>query len=265
MSNIPNKPMGTSPNKPSSTTSPRPTNGTIRPTSNIPNASLKPKVAPVSVKSDVINKQPVKKNDDKKDKKKRLLLLLLLLLIVFIAGTSVLLYFVLKPSSDIKLELSITTKINGEIIGPGTSMPTTKFIPGDEIPLELNFKIYDPSLLENSGAKVFARYKISAYVDDTYVSGLFDPQPVQGESLDVIKGDDNYFYYIYTFGSSDSDIVAFRALDFVAEYDNNILNGKSVNIRIDLEILEANYYAIQDMWNTSPNAWREIIRPQANS
>lgn len=227
--------------------------------------SLKPKVETINIQKDLVSKQPNKKNDDKKDKKKRLLLLLLLLLLIIIAGISVLVYFLVKPNNDINLQLTITTKVNGEIIGPGTEMPNQKFIPGDEIPLELNFKIYDPSVLENSNAKVFARYKISAYVDGTYVSGLFDPKPVQGEELDVIKGDDNYFYYKYVFSSSDRDIVAFRALDFVAEYENNILNGKSVSLKIELEILEANYYAIQDMWKTAPNSWRNEIKSQAGA
>ena len=261
MSNIPNKPVGDEQKKPSNKI-PNKINVAPRPTPN--DAAPRPKVAPVSVSSEALNKQTVKGKEEKKDKKKRLLLLLLLLLLFFIVGMSVLLYFVLKPSDDIKLQLSITTKINGEIIKEDTPMPDTKYIPGDEIPLELNFKIYDPSIIAND-AKVFARYKISAYVDDTYVSGLFDPQPVKGSSLDVIKGDDNYFYYQYTFSSSDEDIIAFRALDFVAEYENNILNGRTVSIKIELEILEANYYAIQDMWSTAPNSWRDIIKTQTNS
>lgn len=225
--------------------------------------TAKPKVAPVNVNN--IQKDNLKKtntqSDSNKKKRRRLLLLLLLLLLLVVGGVSTLIYFVTRPDGEINLTLTITTKINGEIIGPGTTMPDKRYIPGDEIPIELNFKIYDPSLLENSSAKVFARYKISAYVDETYVSGLFDPMPVQGNDLDVIKGDDNYFYYKNVFSSEDRDIVAFRALDFVAEYENNILNGKSVNIKIELEILEANFYAIADVWSTAPNDWRQLIKP----
>lgn len=230
----------------------------IKPTNTINPTPSKPKVAPVSVQKNLVNKQTTKNSDDKKNNKKKLLILLLLLILLAVAGVSVLVYFLVKPDDNINLQLTITTKINGEITGPGTAMPTQKFIPGDEIPIELNFKIYDPSVLSNSNAKVYARYKISAYVDETYVSGLFDPQPVQGDTLDVIKGDDNYFYYKYVFTSENKDIVAFRALDFVAEYENNILNGKTVSIQIELEILEANVYAIRDVWNTAPNEWREL-------
>lgn len=248
MANIPKKPV----NQPSAKPANQP--------------SAKPQVAPVNVSN--IQKDVLKKTntqtDDNKKKKRRLLLLLILLLIVFVAGMSVLIYFVTKPSDDINLTLTITTKINGEIIGPGTTMPDKKFVPGDEIPLELNFKIYDPSVLENSNAKVYARYKISAFVDDTYVSGLFDPLPIQGNTLDVIKGDDNYFYYKKVFASENRDIVAFRALNFVPEYENNILNGKSVNIKIELEILEANFYAIRDVWSLAPNEWRELVKPYSN-
>lgn len=227
--------------------------------------NIKPKVTPVKTQTDLINKHPIKKNEKNKDKKKRVLLLLLILAFIVIAGASLLVYFLIKPSEEINLQLSISTKVNGEIVGPGTEISNKKFVPGDEIPLELNFKISNTSIFGNSNAKVFARYKISAYVDDTYVAGLFDPQPVQGNTLNVSKGADNYFYYNEVFQASNNEIVAFRALDFVAEYNNNILNGKTIEISIELEILEANYYAIKDVWNTAPNEWRNLIKSQANS
>lgn len=220
----------------------------------------RPVVKPIDVDTKNNQNLPKQQNKDEKDKKKKrrwLLLLLLLLLLFLIIGGVVAL--VLSTNNQ---ELNITISIDSEIdTGEQPEPITTKYVPGDILPVYLKFKISTDNLI-NSNPKLYVRYKISAFVDDIYVSGLFDPVPIHGNEQEAIKGADNYFYYKKAVPVSDTYILAFENLNFTPEYANNILNGKTVKISITLEVIEANMTAVNNTveWQSAPNEWRNIVR-----
>jgi len=244
--------------KPSMSNNIRPTTSTIKPTENLmPSKADKPKVEPIKV--DANSPQVVKtaQDENKKSKKKKWLLLLLLLLLLFFVVATVVIIVATSPKKSIKIELVI----DSDITLTETPELTKEYLPGDQIPAYLYVSLTDEDL--SSGAptdqRVYLRYKISAYVDGNYYPGLFDPLPVQGTEVNYIKGADNYFYHKNTIGIADGEIIIYNYLDFVEEYDNNALNGKTVQLYVEVEILEASQMAIIQEWNTSPNAWREIV------
>ena len=199
--------------------------------------------------------------ENKKKRKKWLLLLLLLLLIGAVAGVSI--YFMTRiPKTDIHFSIEINTYFNnteqGDSMGEGAGKEKT-YWPGDPLDAALTIKIKNDKGVILDSEKVFLRFKIEVLVDDNYVAGLFDPEFERASDW-AYSDSDNYFYYNY-FCYGNETIKPFSLLEFVAERNNNILNGKCAKIVYTVEILEGHYSAIGSEWNTAPNTWRPIKRP----
>ena len=251
-------PTSTKPTAPSSI---KPTSSPIKPVgASAPKPEGKPKVNPINVDPNSPQVAKASQDENKKNKKKKWLLLLLLLLLLLIAVAVVIIIIETSPKKSIKIELVVDSAINI----PSEPELKKEYLPGDQIPAHLkvsltNEDVDDLTRYDSTTERVYLRYKISAYVDGNYYAGLFDPLPVQGTEVNYIKGADNYYYHNNTIGIADGEIIIYNYLDFVSSYDNNVLNGKTVKLYIEVEILEASPMAIIQEWNTSPNQWREIV------
>ena len=261
--NVKPRPTNAKPAMPSNI---KPTSPSIKPAgpSTTPQVSKsdgnKPKVNPIKVDPNSPQVAKAAQDENKKNKKKKWLLLLLLLLLLFIVIAVVIIIIETSPKKTIKIELVVDSAINI----PSEPELTKEYLPGDQIPAHLkvsltNEDVDDLTRYDFSTERVYLRYKISAYVDGNYYAGLFDPLPIQGTENNYIKGADNYFYHKNSICIADGEITIYEYLDFVEEYDNNVLNGKTVQLHIEVEILEASPMAIIQEWNTSPNLWRDIV------
>ncbi len=260
-------PTGAKPQEAPKPTSPKPV-GAKPPLKNTKSGGVKPGQTAGAKPSDRPNIKTVDatnidvKQDNTENKKKRkkwLLLLLLLLLIGAVVGVSI--YFMTRiPATDIHFSIITETYFNNtkqDSMGEEeTELPP--YMPGDTLDAGLTIKIINDKGVILDSEKVFLRFKIEVFVDDNYVAGLFDPE---FERLkDWTYGTDNYFYYNY-FCYGNESFKAFSFLDFVADRNNNVLNGKHAQIVYTVEILEGHYSAISSEWNTAPNKWKPVKRP----
>lgn len=193
-------------------------------------------------------------NFDKKKKRKKWLLLLLLLLLLggLIVGTIFLIQT--QNVSDYKFNIEIESDVTTEIVGPNDEVVTIVYFPGDLIEASMKVKIEDKSGQIANNAEVFLRFKVEVFVEGNYINGLFKPY----FSMNTVwnsEGLDGYYYYNGKCKGG-SEFKVFDYLDFIGEADNNALNGKSATLRFTVEILEAERTAIDEIWHTAPEKWR---------
>lgn len=238
----------------------------VKPNTSSPNsvnpvaANVKPKVAEIKQSKNNL----IKEDDTEEKKKRRKLLLIIFFIIIGIALIATAIYFVSKiPKKEIDFTIILETKINASFEDEFGQMQKIKYMPGDNIQGYLNIKLDD---LNNSGGLVYLRFKVGVEVDGNYYSDLFQPwfTPSQadnwyGNGAGVGENSGDNYYYYCGICNDGFEIKAFDYLDFIPDRENNFLNGKEGKIIFTVEILDGNYYAIGQEWNTSPDAWREIV------
>lgn len=263
------KPVSPSGVKPKSTSSASNTNKTtsIKPTgetktntlnNNVKNfkQTVKPNVKNINAENLDKNIIAEDKEEDKKKKKKFLIIFFIIFFILALLVTGIILLTSIKPSS-IKFSVEVDGNVDTGLYDDNNNLiGTLKYLPGDMINADMNVIITNensPTL--QTADSVYLRIKIDVYVDDNYYSGFFEPT-FEDSTLWTI-GDDGYCYYNLKSNGNET-ITVFNELEFIAEKDNNVLNGKTGKLVLVAEILEGNSSAIGQEWHTSPNSWRNL-------
>lgn len=199
-------------------------------------------------------------NTENKKKKRRLLLLLLLLLLIGI-GVGTAIYFITKiPKTEIRFSVVVEQKFNNtKIDSAGEEVELPPYVPGDQMEFkELKFRIINDKGAITDSERVFLRFKIEILSNENYFGGLLDPDFENPDDWVYHEGDNYYYYKYFCYGNE--ALEPFKQMDFVADRNNNALNGQKGKIVITVEILEGNYSAISSEWNTAPDSkvWKAV-------
>ena len=198
-----------------------------------------------------------------KNLKKFFIILASVLLALMIAITVTLVLIspkALRPSDisiDFRAEIDVTLKDSLGIVIDDQNLETTRALPGDII--DYSFSIYTEKNAESTAENldVFLRIKAGIYCGKNFYPNTAELTFMDNDMW--FKGGDGY-YYLRKTETSDGLLTPGEKITLTRnlQIDKSIGNefaGKTINIVLDAEVLQAKYQAIDELWPTAPHEW----------
>jgi len=279
----PNKPTTSSANKspvlnPTQSAKTKPTTSSSKPGKGIPATiskkvnNEKPKVS--EIEQDELDKNLIAEDNEEEKKKKKKFILIIFFIILGLALLGVGIYFITTiPESEINFKVEVNADVETTYEDEFGQIQKILYFPGDIIKGQLKISVDDLNSTIPTSDSVYLRFKIDAYVDNNYYPGLFQPifskpsdwygngaddgMSSSSSLVNLEYSPDNYYYYCSKCYDN-TEIDVFEYLNFIAEANNNVLNGKTGKLVFTVEILQGNFDAIAQEWYTAPDAWRNM-------
>lgn len=240
-----------------------------------------------------LNDQLNRKDDDDDDDRKGAFWLwfkrigIILLILVLLAGIGVAIYFFAKNKSDITggNQIKLSTKLSEELDleeGPASenSIYFKKIYPGNKFPVVVGVRNADSYTGDptDEGENIYIRYKISLIMGGVEYTDVVMPTIDnavaenwhiynQEEELESYSWDG--FYYYYGFLKPQQSLNLFNEIAFSFEKTTNEFGGKSAQIVISVEAIQADIANLgtdeSNAWNTAPRRWINNMKKGVNN
>lgn len=274
--NTTNKSFGTNASSGSSNAPQKPTNPTQK-------ANLDKEKNDQNIKK--LSEQLNRNDDDDDDDKKRAAgvwfkrILIILLIIILLAGVGVAIYFFTRNKgtivggAEIRLSSNMIENIDPEQGSPSDiSIRKKEIYPGDKFPVVVGVrnsnKYEGDEETDVNGTNIYIRYKIALVLDGVEYYNVLNPTltEIEKENWHIYNPDEeaeNYewdgYYYFYGSLKPQQRLTLFNEVQFSYENSVNAFGGKSAEIIITIEAVEANLKNIGEdsssAWSTAPRRW----------
>lgn len=240
-----------------------------------------------------LNDQLNRKDDDDDDDNKGVFWLwfkrigIILLILILLAGVGVAIYFFAKNKSDITggSQIKLSTKLSEELdLEQGSASEQSiyykKIYPGNKFPIVVgvrNSDVYTGDATDE-GENIYIRYKISLILGGVEYTNVVVPtiDNMEAENWHVYNPEEeleNYtwdgYYYYYGLLKPQQSLALFNEIGFSFENTTNEFGGKSAQIVISVEAIQADIANLgQDetnAWNTAPRRWITNMKKGVNN
>lgn len=221
-------------------------------------------------------------NKTPKNKKKGSKIIIILLVIILIALAAFAVWYFLQGKSDleqgnvIRISMNLPEEIDGQVadiykkdnlVTPGESYQVHCWVRNSN-----DYHDYDQSVSNQTA--IYLRFKVELIVDDVTYNNMVIPDAREAlwhkynsdeEASDYVW--DNYYYY---YGKLNYGAAAalFENLTFDFENIPNSFGGKSAQIVISIEAVEANVNTLGTNggpWETAPKTWINNMKAGKNN
>ncbi len=224
--------------------------------------------------------QQLNKNPNKKKKGSKWIIIILILLLIGLAGFAVW-YFLqnkaeIDAGSTIRISMDVPQEIEG-VVGD-IYKPDNRISPGDKYDVVCKARNANnfggDSTTAEDQTPIYIRFKVVLVVDGVEYNNMVIPNPVSSmwhiynkdeESADYVW--DNYYYY-YGKLNYNASVELFNTLTFDFENIPNEFGGKSGQIIITIEAVEANKEIIGvsgGAWESAPKRWSDNMKNGVNN
>lgn len=224
--------------------------------------------------------QQLNQNQNKKKKGGRWVIILLILLLVGLAVVAVW-YFLqgkanIEEGGTIRISMDLPEEMEG-VVGD-IYKPDNKISPGDKYDVVCRARNANNYGGDSSDVAdqtpIYIRFKVTLIVDNKEYYGMVKPNPVEGfwhtynkseEAEDYVW--DNYYYY-YGKLNYNASVELFDTLTFDFKNIPNEFGGKTGQIVITIEAVEANKDIIGvdgGAWESAPKTWSTNMKNGVNN
>lgn len=223
--------------------------------------------------------QQLNQNQNKKRRGGKWVIILLILLLVGLAGFAVW-YFLqgktdIESGSTIRISMNVPEEIEG-VVGD-IYKPDNRISPGDKYDVVCKARNANNFGGDSADATdqtpIYIRFKVTLIVEGKEYNGMVVPNPVEGfwhiynkdeEAEDYVW--DNYYYY-YGKLNYNASVELFNTLSFDFEKIPNEFGGKTGQIVITIDAVEANKDIIGvdgGAWESAPKTWSTNMKNGVN-